>query len=64
MKLAHFEHIWYFGIVMILNFMKFAYELFGYLLRFIWFFFYPKAVLAAHLLAIPSQLKMCRTGST
>jgi hypothetical protein len=47
MELAHFEPIWYFEIMMILNVMKFFYEIFGYLLRFIWFFFYPKAVLAA-----------------
>jgi hypothetical protein len=39
MELAHFEPIWYFEIMMILNFMKFAYELFGYLIRFIWLLF-------------------------
>jgi hypothetical protein len=33
MKLAHFEPIWYFEIMMILNFMIFANEFFGYLIR-------------------------------
>jgi hypothetical protein len=55
-----FELIWYFEIMMILNSMKFVYELFGYLIRFVWLFFYPKAVLAARLLAIQSQLSMCK----
>jgi hypothetical protein len=32
MELAHFEQVWYFEIMMMLNFMKFAYELFGYLI--------------------------------
>jgi hypothetical protein len=46
--------------MMILNFMKFVYELLGYLIRFVWLFFYPKAVLAARLLAVQSQLAMCK----
>jgi hypothetical protein len=40
--------------------MKFVYELFGYLIGFVWLLFYPKAVLAARLLAVQSQLAMCK----
>jgi hypothetical protein len=60
MELASFELIWYFGIMMILNFMKCVYELFGYLIRFVVLLFYPKAVLTARLLAVQSQLSMCK----
>jgi hypothetical protein len=60
MKLASFERIWYFGIMKILNFMKLVYDLFGYLIRFVWLLFYPKAILAARLLAVQSQLAMCK----
>jgi hypothetical protein len=60
MELACFEQIWYFGIMMILNFMKFVYELFSYLIRFVVLLFYPKAVLAARLLAVQSQLAFCK----
>jgi len=45
---------------MILNFMKFVNELFSYLIRFVGLLFYPKAVLAARLLAVQSQLAMCK----
>ena len=45
---------------MILNYMKFAYELFGYLIKFVWLLFYPKADLATRLLAVQSQLAMCK----
>ena len=45
---------------MILSLMKDAYELFGYLIRFVVLLFYPKAVLAARLLAVQSQLAMCK----
>jgi hypothetical protein len=38
--------------MMILNFMKFVNEFFGYLIRFVWLLFYPKAVLAARLLTV------------
>jgi hypothetical protein len=40
--------------MMILSLMKDVYELFGYLIRFVWLFFYPKVVLAARLLAVQS----------
>jgi transposase InsO family protein len=60
MELACFESIGYFEIMMILNFMKFVNEFFGYLIRFVVLFFYPKAVLAARLLAIQSQMALCK----
>jgi hypothetical protein len=60
MELASFERIWYLGIMKILNFMKLVYDLFGYLIRFVWLLFYPKAILAARLLAVQSQLAMCK----
>jgi hypothetical protein len=40
--------------------MKIVYELFGYLIRFVWLLFYPKAVLATRLLAVQSQLARCK----
>jgi hypothetical protein len=45
MELAHFEPIEYFAIMMILNFMKFVNEFFGYLISFVGLLFYPKAVI-------------------
>jgi hypothetical protein len=60
MDLACFELIWYFEIMMILSLMKDVYELFGYLIWFVVQLFYLKAVLAARLLAVQSQLAMCK----
>ena len=45
---------------MILNFMKFVNEFFRYLIRFVCLLFYPKVSLAARLLAVQSQLAMCK----
>jgi hypothetical protein len=45
---------------MILSMMKDVYELLGYRIRFVGLLFYPKAVLAARLLAVQSQLAMCK----
>jgi hypothetical protein len=60
MELACFDLIWYFEIMMILNFMKLVYELFGYLIWFVGLLFYPQVVLAARLLAEQSQLAFCK----
>jgi hypothetical protein len=60
MKLAHFEQIRYFEIMIILNLINDVYEIFSYLIRFIWLIFYPKAVLAARLLVVQSQLALCK----
>jgi hypothetical protein len=60
MELACFDLIRYFETMKIFNLIKDVYELFGYLIRFVVLLFYPKAILAARLLAVQSQLAMCK----
>lgn len=58
MQIACVEKIWYFGLMMILNLIKIVYEFFRYIIGFVIFLFYPKAILAARLLTVQSQLAM------